>query len=84
MAPLPYGEILARNVRAARSRLGTSGRRDVAARMQALGFHAVGFTQTVFKSPERNDRRLLDREVLGLALALETSMPGTAHCGPRR
>lgn len=71
MAPHTYGEILARNMRAARSRIGI-GQANVAARMQALGF-TQWVPQTVSKS-ERNDRRLLAEEIFALAWALEVSI----------
>jgi hypothetical protein len=67
----PYGEILARNMRAARGRAGI-GQEDVAGRMRALGFGAW-VRQTVSKS-ERGARRMLVEEVYALAWVLETSM----------
>ena len=39
MAPHTYGEILARNIRAARSRIGI-GQENIAVRMRALGYEA--------------------------------------------
>jgi transcriptional regulator with XRE-family HTH domain len=71
MAPLSYGEILARNIRAARNRLGI-GQESAAVRMRALGFDAW-IRQTV-GATERGRRRPTAEEILGLALALETSV----------
>lgn len=73
MSPDTYGEVLARNIRAARSRVGI-GQANVAARMQALGF-TQWVPQTVSKS-ERNNRRLLAEEIAGLAAALGTTIRG--------
>jgi hypothetical protein len=66
-----YDEVLARNVRARRSRLGI-GQERLAARMRALGYTAF-LRQTVSKV-EKAERRLSASEVHGLAWALETSM----------
>lgn len=66
-----YGAIVARNLRAARSRAGL-GQAGVAARMQALGF-TQWVPQTVSKS-ERNTRRLMVEEILGLSVAMETTI----------
>ncbi len=71
MAPHTYGEILARNIRAARSRIGI-GQENVAVRMQALGFSAW-IRQTV-SSTERGRRRPTAEEIAGLAFALETTI----------
>ncbi len=71
MAPHTYGEILARNIRAARSRIGI-GQENVAVRMQALGFSAW-IRQTV-SSTERGRRRPTAEEILGLAACLETTV----------
>lgn len=70
MAPHPYGEILARNIRAARSRIGI-GQENVAVRMRALGYEAW-IRQTV-GSTERGRRRPTAEEILGLAICLETT-----------
>ena len=70
MAPDPYGEILARNIRAARSRVDI-GQESVAARMRALGYEAW-LRQTV-GSTERGRRRPTAEEILGLAICLETT-----------
>jgi transcriptional regulator with XRE-family HTH domain len=71
MAPSTYGEIMAANIRAARSRADI-GQARLAARMRALGF-TQWVPQTVSKS-ERSDRRLLAEEIAGLAVALETTI----------
>jgi hypothetical protein len=67
-----YDQILARNLRAARARLGPLGQESVAARMRALG-HASWLRQTV-SSAEKGRRRLSAAEVFALALVLETSV----------
>ncbi|WP_300610019.1 hypothetical protein [Trebonia sp.] len=71
MAPDSYQTVLARNLRAARSRVGI-GQANLATRMRALGF-TQWVPQTVSKS-ERSDRRLLAEEIAGLAFALETTI----------
>lgn len=71
MATDPFGQILGRNIAAARVRIGI-GQADVAKRMQALGF-TQWVPQTVSKS-ERSDRRVLAAEVIGLAACLETTV----------
>jgi 8-oxo-dGTP diphosphatase len=71
MAPDTYREILARNIRAARSRLGI-GQDNVALRMRALGYDAW-IRQTV-SSTERGRRRPTAEEILGLAACLGTTV----------
>jgi transcriptional regulator with XRE-family HTH domain len=71
MAPDTYGEILSRNIRAARSRIGI-GQENVAARMRALGFTAW-IRQTV-GATERGRRRPTAEEIAGLAVTLETTI----------
>jgi transcriptional regulator with XRE-family HTH domain len=71
MAPHTYGEILARNIRAARSRADI-GQESVAARMRALG-HDAWIRQTV-GSTERGRRRPTAEEIFTLALCLQTSI----------
>jgi transcriptional regulator with XRE-family HTH domain len=66
-----YAEVLARNVRAARSRKGLD-QESLAARMRALG-HAAWRRQTV-ANVDKGKRRLTAEEILGLALALETTI----------
>lgn len=69
MAPDTYGEVLARNIRAARSRVDI-GQENLAARMRFLGFSAW-IRQTV-GATERGRRRPTAEEIVGLAIALET------------
>ncbi|HUN71830.1 MAG TPA: hypothetical protein VMU52_05920 [Steroidobacteraceae bacterium] len=70
-SPANYGEILARNIRAARARIGI-GQENVAVRMRALGYDAW-VRQTVSKS-ERGDRRMMAEEVFALAYVLQTTI----------
>ena len=65
MSPTTYGEVLARNIRAARSRADLS-QQDLAARMQRLGYTAWLY-QTV-GNVERGKRRVTAEEVFALAL----------------
>lgn len=71
MAPHTYGEILARNLRAARSRIDI-GQENVAVRMRALGYSAW-IRQTV-GSTERGKRRPTAEEIFALAIVLQTSI----------
>jgi transcriptional regulator with XRE-family HTH domain len=71
MAPTTYADVLARNIRAARSRADI-GQESLAARMRALGYEAW-IRQTV-GSTERGRRRPTGEEVFALSLALETSI----------
>jgi transcriptional regulator with XRE-family HTH domain len=71
MAPMTYGDVLAENIRAARSRK-RLGQADVVVRMRALG-HDAWHRQTMGKV-ERGERRVTGEEILGLAYALETSI----------
>ena len=71
MAPDTYGEILARNIRAARSRVDI-GQENVAARMRALGYQAW-IRQTV-GATERGRRRPTAEEIAGLAFVLQTTI----------
>lgn len=66
----PYGEIVGRNISAARGALQLS-QVAVAARMRALGF---GWQQQTLASVEKAKRRATADEILGLALALETTI----------
>lgn len=66
-----YGEVLARNIRAARSRAGLQ-QEPLAARMRALGYSAW-LRQTV-ANVEKARRRVTAEEILGLSLALQTTM----------
>lgn len=65
-----YGEVLASNLRAARSRAGIS-QNELAERMRAAGFDAW-ISQTVSQS-EQGRRRILAEEVSGLAKSLGTT-----------
>jgi transcriptional regulator with XRE-family HTH domain len=68
---IPYADVLARNVRAERARLGLE-QELLAVRMRALGF-TVWVRQTVARV-EAGKRRLTAEELFGLALALETRL----------
>ncbi len=70
MAPTTYSDVLARNIRAARSRTDL-GQEAVAERMRDIGFSAW-IRQTV-GSTERGRRRPTAEEILGLAICLETT-----------
>jgi 8-oxo-dGTP diphosphatase len=67
-----YGKRLAENIRVARVRAGI-GQDLLAARMRALGFE--GWVRQTVGSTEKPSRRATAEEILGLALALEVSMP---------
>lgn len=71
MSGATYREILARNIRGTRSRKGLN-QRSIAVRMQALGYDAW-LHQTV-GNVENGRRRVTAEEIVGLALALETSI----------
>jgi transcriptional regulator with XRE-family HTH domain len=68
---LAYGELLGRNISAARGRRQLS-QSALAARMRALGFQ---WQQQTVAAVEKNKRRTTTEETLGLALCLEVSMP---------
>src|SRR5579875_751710 len=68
---VPYADVLAKNVRAARARRGLE-QEPLAVRMRALGFSA--WRRQTVASVEKNTRRLTAEEVFGLAFALETSV----------
>jgi transcriptional regulator with XRE-family HTH domain len=72
VAPISYGEVLSRNIRAARVRAGLT-QRDLAARMQALGFKAWRFQ--VVGNVEQDLRRVTGEEIHGLAWALGLTIP---------
>jgi transcriptional regulator with XRE-family HTH domain len=65
-----YGLLISRNVVAQRARIRMS-QASLAARMKALGF---GWYPQTVSSVERGDRRLDVGELVGVALALETSI----------
>lgn len=71
MAPTSFGDVLARNIRAARSRRDLS-QQAVAARMRALGFDA--WVHQTVGNVEKGKRRVTADEILGLAWALETTI----------
>jgi transcriptional regulator with XRE-family HTH domain len=71
MAPTTYGDVLARNIRAARSRVDLS-QQELAARMRALGYKSWLY-QTV-GNVENGKRRVSAEEVFGLGWALGTSI----------
>ena len=68
---MAYSEVLARNIRGARSRQGI-GQKSLATRMRVLGYTAW-FTQTVGKA-ERGERRITAEEILGLAACMGTTV----------
>jgi transcriptional regulator with XRE-family HTH domain len=71
MSPTTYRDVLARNVRAARSRCDIS-QQVLAGRMRALGYDAW-LHQTV-GNVEKGKRRMNAEEIFGLAAALQTSI----------
>lgn len=78
MAPTHYSDVLAGNIRSARTRIDRE-QESAAARMRALGY-AYWTRQTVSKV-ERGDRRVLAEEIPGLAYALQTTI--SALMAPR-
>jgi len=64
-----YDEIVAGNITAARARRKLS-QREVAERMEVFGF---GWRQQIVAAAENGRRKISIEEMLGLALALETS-----------
>jgi transcriptional regulator with XRE-family HTH domain len=66
-----YSEVMARNARAARARLGLE-QELLAARMRALGFES--WRRQTVASVEKAARRVTAEEILGLGYALETSV----------
>jgi transcriptional regulator with XRE-family HTH domain len=72
MKPTAYGEILAKNIRSRRARLGL-GQESLADRMRRLGF--TQWNRQIVGSTEKPTRRVTAEEIFGLALALETTMP---------
>jgi transcriptional regulator with XRE-family HTH domain len=71
MTEVPYGKLLARNLRAARAAVGIN-QADVAERMNDLGYDHWR-RQTVARV-EKAQRRLTCDEALGLMVALETDL----------
>jgi 8-oxo-dGTP diphosphatase len=74
-----YADVLAKNVRAARARIGLD-QEPLAARMRALGYSA--WRRQTVANVEKCQRRLTADELLGLALALETAIPALVGPGP--
>jgi transcriptional regulator with XRE-family HTH domain len=79
MQGTPYASVLARNIRAARSRLDIN-QENLAARMRALGYSAW-LRQTV-ANVEKGRRRVIAEEIFGLAYALGTSMTALMRATP--
>jgi len=75
---LRYKDLLMANIRVARARAHLS-QKATAARMKTLGF---GWTQQIMNAVETGERRLQADELLGLALALETSLTTLMSPGP--
>jgi transcriptional regulator with XRE-family HTH domain len=71
LRPVPYGSLLASNLRAARAAANLS-QSDVGERMRLLGFTA--WLRSTVSLAEQDKRRVTAEELLGLALVLETSM----------
>lgn len=71
MPPTLYADVLAKNVRAARSRADLQ-QEPLAARMRALGYEA--WQRQTVANVERGKRRVTAEEILGLAICLETSI----------
>ena len=71
MSPTTYADVLAKNVRAARSRAGLQ-QEPLAARMRALGYSAW-LRQTV-ANVEKGKRRVSAEEIFALAEALDTTI----------
>ena len=71
MAPTTYAEVLARNIRAARTRK-RLGQTTVVERMRALGF--TSWHRPTLGNVERGERRVTAEEIFGLSEALETSI----------
>jgi transcriptional regulator with XRE-family HTH domain len=65
-----YGTVIGRNISAARGRLQITQRAS-AERMRALGF---GWKQQTVTAAEKGRRGVTAEEILGLAVALETSV----------
>lgn len=85
MVAIGYDEVLARNIRAARSRAGLN-QELVAARMRALGFGE--WCQSTVGRAERGKRRVMAGEAVWLAWALQTNLAAllkpTGDDGPGR
>jgi transcriptional regulator with XRE-family HTH domain len=75
MASTAYGDVVAANIRAARSRRGVA-QAVVVERMRALGF--TSWHRQTLGNVERGERRVTMEEIFCLALALETTIPALA------
>lgn len=71
MSPTTYADVLARNIRAARSRASLQ-QEPLATRMRALGYSS--WQRQTVASVEKGRRRVSAEEILGLAVATETSI----------
>jgi transcriptional regulator with XRE-family HTH domain len=71
MATMAYGDVIARNIRAAISRRGLS-QEDLAERMRQLGYSSW-IRQTV-SNTIRGKRKLVAEELLGISVAAEVSI----------
>jgi 8-oxo-dGTP pyrophosphatase MutT (NUDIX family) len=68
MPPVPYTDVLARNLRAARA-IADISQADVGARMRSLGF--TEWRRQTMGNAEKGTRRLTAAEVAGLAICLD-------------
>lgn len=69
--PVPYGSLVARNLRAARAAANLS-QSDVSERMRDLGYKT--WLRSTVSLTEQGKRRLTCEEAVGLMVALETSL----------
>jgi transcriptional regulator with XRE-family HTH domain len=69
---ITYSEVLARNIRSARARLGID-QEPAAERMRTLGY-GTWVRQTIGEI-EKGRRRVTADEILGLSFVLETTIP---------
>jgi hypothetical protein len=72
MAAVSFADVIVANIRGIRARKALD-QADVAERMRGLGY-ANWYAQTVGKV-EKGERRLLASELVGLTLALQTTIP---------
>jgi transcriptional regulator with XRE-family HTH domain len=71
MAQSSYADVIVRNLLARRAWL-KLGQADIVARMRGLGF--TNWHRQTLSRVEQGDRRLVAEELLGLSLALETTI----------
>jgi len=76
METVPYRELVARNIRAARGAAALT-QSDLSQRMRALGF--TGWYPQAISLIEKNIRRPRLDEALGLTVALETQLDAIAY-----